>query len=484
MDSKPPGSPPSDLPLPDEEELRLRAASMEAVDEADEDPVGLSDTDIGAIEDALHNNYEEALVSHLVELGPADAAELLSKVTEEDREILLSRHSAAFDPLTFSELDPELRREVLEGMSDTQVASLLSELDSDDALDLIINLSPEFQQQIIKKLSAKTRINLQEGLNFPEDSAGRLMQREFVAIPQNWTVGKTIDYLRAAAAELPESFYDLFVITPTYKVAGVIPLNRVLRSQRVVKMENLHLDDIYPIPASLDQEEVAQIFKREDITSAPVIDESERLIGVITVDDVLDVVDEEAQEDLMKLAGVAQGDMYRAVLSTTNSRFRWLFINLVTAIVASGVISLFDATIEQVVALAILMPIVASMGGNAGTQALTVAVRALSTRELSEANAYRIIWKETLVGTLNGAAFALIMGLIAALWFHSFILGFVIAAAMIINLICAGFFGASIPIILDRMGSDPAVSSTVFLTTVTDVVGFLAFLGLAAIFLV
>lgn len=466
--------PPDQLAPPPPEEIK---------EDPTEDAVGLSDTDIGEIEDALHNDYEEALVGHLSELGPADAAELLSKIADEDREKLIAEHSAAFDPLTFSELDPGLRREILESMSDTQVASLLSELDSDDALELIVNLDPEFQQRIIKKLSAKTRITLQEGLNFPEESAGRLMQREFVAIPQFWTVGKAIDYLRAAASELPESFYDLFVITTTYKVAGIIPLNRLVRSQRPEKLENLTLDSTHPIPATMDQEEVAQIFKREDITSAPVVDESERLIGVITVDDVLDVVDEEAHEDLMKLSGVEQGDMYRAVLSTTNSRFRWLFINLLTAFLAAWVVSLFSATIDKVVALAALMPIVAGMGGNAGTQTLAVAVRALATRELSGFNTWRMIWKETMVGSLNGAGFAVITGLAAALWFHSAMLGAVISVAMIVNLVAAGFFGAAIPIVLNRMGSDPAVSSTIFLTTVTDVVGFFAFLGLAALLL-
>jgi len=449
-----------------------------------EDSLYLSDSDISEIEDALHNNYEEALVGHLSELGPADAAELLSKVNEEDREKLINDHSAAFDPYTFAEINPELRREILESMSDTQVASLLAEMESDDALDIIINLDPTFQKQIIRKLSSKTRLTLEEGLSFPEDSAGRLMQREFVAIPQFWTVGKTIDYLRAASASLPEDFYDLFVITPTYKLVGEIPLNRLVRSQRPEKLESLVLDNVHPIPATMDQEEVAQIFRREDITSAPVVDESERMIGVITIDDVIDVIDEEAHEDIMNLAGVEQGDMYRAILSTTNSRFRWLFVNLLTAILASWVISLFGATIEQIVAVAILMPIVASMGGNAGTQALTVAVRALATRELSQSNALRIIGKETVVGTLNGTIFAIIMGVVAATWFGSPLLGVIIAAAMIINLVCAGFFGAGIPIMLDRMGSDPALSSTVFLTTVTDVVGFFVFLGLAALFLV
>jgi magnesium transporter len=226
------------------------------------------------------------------------------------------------------------------------------------------------------------------------------------------------------------------------------------------------------------------LFRRESIKSAPVVDEDDRLIGVITIDDVIDVIDEEAQEDILKMAGVKEGDLYRAVMSTTTSRFKWLFVNLLTAILASVVISWFDATLEQVIALAILMPIVASMGGNAGTQALTVAVRALATKEISDTNTFRIIWKETLVGTLNGAAFAVIIGAIAALWFQSPVLGGVIGAAMVLNLVCAGLFGAGIPIFLNRIGVDPALSSTVFLTTITDVVGFFGFLGLASIFLI
>ena len=447
------------------------------------DPVGLSDNDIVEIQDALQSGYEDAVVESLAELGPADAAELISKIKDEERELLLKDHGAALEPYTFVELDPEMRRIALENMEPTQVAAIISELDSDDALELIEPLSDEFQQQIIKKLSAKLRLTLEEGLSFPEESAGRLMQREFVAIPEFWTVGKTIDYLRAASHELPESFFDIFVITPTYKVVGEIPLSSIIRSRRSEKLENLTLDETHPIKATTDQEQVAEIFRREDLLSAPVVDDEDRLIGVITIDDVVDVIDEEAQEDIFKLGGVEKGDLYRAVLSTSTSRFRWLFVNLLTAILASIVISFFDATIEQIVALAVLMPIVASMGGNAGTQALTVAVRALSTRELSKTNAYRIIWKETLVGAINGAAFAIITGVVTALWFHNPMLGGVIAAAMVINLFVAGFCGAGIPIALHRLGSDPAVSSTVVLTTVTDVIGFFAFLGLAAIFL-
>lgn len=473
--------------------MRMNNASEEPTPELQNDyekavleessAVGLSDENIVEIQDALNSGYEEALVESLSELGPADTAELISKIKDEEREQLLKEHGVALDPYSFVELDPEMRRIALENMDASQVAAIISELDSDDALELIEPLDEEFREQIIKKLSAKLRLTLEEGLSFPEESAGRLMQREFVAIPQFWTVGKTIDYLRAASHELPESFFDIFVITPTYKVVGEIPLSSIIRSRRSEKLENLTLGETHPIRATTDQEHVAEIFRREDLLSAPVVDDEDRLIGVITIDDVVDVIDEEAQEDILKLGGVEKGDLYRAVLSTSTSRFRWLFINLLTAILASIVISLFDATIQQVVALAVLMPIVASMGGNAGTQALTVAVRALATRELSKTNAYRIIWKETLVGAINGAVFAIIIGFFTALWFANPMLGGVIASAMIINLFVAGLCGAGIPIALHRLGSDPAISSTVVLTTVTDVIGFFAFLGLAAIFL-
>ncbi len=465
----------------DNDDTALPAA--EADDETD-DHYGLTDEDIHEIEDAIDSGYEDAVVTAIADLGAADAAELLAKVTDEHRERLIREHTPAFDPEVFTEMDEGLRQETLGRLTASQVAAIISELESDDALTIIQSLDPAFQQEIIHNLSAKLKVTLQEGLNFPEDSAGRLMERAFVAIPQFWTVGKTIDYLRAAADELPEDFFDLFVISPTYHVVGQIPLSRLVCSKRSVKIEDLALEETNPIPATMDQEQVAQLFRREDLTSAPVVDEEDRLIGVITIDDVVDVIDEEAAEDILKLGGVEHGDLYRAILSTTGSRFRWLFVNLLTAILASAVISFFEATIEEIVALAVLMPIVASMGGNAGTQALTIAVRALATRQLSESNALRIIGKETMVGTLNGAGFAIITGIIAGLWFQNPMLGVVIGAAMIVNLICAGFFGAGIPILLHRIGSDPAISSTVFLTTVTDVVGFFAFLGLAAVFLI
>ncbi len=446
-------------------------------------PVCLSDESIKEIIDALHDEEENSHLLLVNSLNIPDTAELLSKIPAEDRKALIKNRRVKIDPQAYSYLDDDLKKSTLCLLSPSRVAGIISELDSDDALDLIENLDEEFQQEIIRKLSAKMRVAIEEGLTFPEESAGRLMQREYVAVPQFWTVGKTIDYLRAAANDLPSEFYDLIIIDPTYHVIGEIPLNRILRSKRQQKIEELTLDDLHTIPAEMDQEEVALIFRREGLNSAPVVDAENRLIGVITVDDILDVIDEEAQEDILKLAGV-ESDFYRAILSTTGSRFRWLFVNLITAIVASIVISFFDATIEQVVALAILMPIVASMGGNAGTQALTVAVRALATKELSSTNAVRIIGKETIVGFLNGVGFAVIMGVIAALWFQNETLGAVIAGAMVINLFVAGLAGVAIPVFLDKIGSDPALSSTVLLTTITDIVGFFAFLGLASIFLI
>ncbi|MGH1377579.1 MAG: magnesium transporter [Alphaproteobacteria bacterium] len=444
----------------------------------------LPDEDIREILDAARSQDSDTVYAALEELSPADAAELISKIKEEDRQELLSMYGEALDPQIFSELDQELSRSALETMPTASVVDIISQLESDDALLLVETLSPDIQQEVINRLSTKDRLALKEGLSFPEDSAGRLMRRELVAIPEFWTVGKTIDYLRTSTKSLPDDFFDLFIINPSHHLTGSIPLCLLVRSDREEKISNLQIEGTNAIPAEMDQEEVAHMFRRDNIVSAPVIDNDGRLIGMITIDDIIDVIDEEAQEDLLRMAGVDHGDLYRAVIATANTRFKWLFVNLLTAILASIVISFFGATIEQIVALAVLMPIVASMGGNAGTQALTVAVRAIATHEISETNTLRVIWKETLVGLLNGVLFAVITGFLAALWFQLPILGIVIALAMIINLIVAGLFGAGIPLFLHRIGSDPAVSSTVLLTTITDVIGFLSFLGLAALMMV
>jgi len=452
-------------------------------EQTEKQTLGLSDESIRDITDAFHDDEADDPIAEVNDLSVSETVDLLQKIPADDRKIIVENTDVEIDPQVFSYLDDDLKRSTLGQMSAQQVADILSELDSDDALDLIENLDPVFQKEIIRFLSAKTRLAIEEGLTFNEDSAGRLMQREYVAVPQFWTVGKVIDYLRAASDDLPKEFYDIIVIDPLYHVVGEIPLDRIIRSNRAKKIEELTLDELHTIPVDMDQEEVAMIFRRESLNSAPVVDHNNRLMGVITFDDIINVIDEEAEEDILKLSGVGGDDLYRNIFATTTSRFRWLFVNLLTAIVASIVISFFDATIEQIVALAVLMPIVASMGGNAGTQALTVAVRALATNEISGTNALRVIGKETIVGFLNGIGFAIIIGVITALWFGNDILGIVIAAAMIINLIVAGLAGAAIPIFLNKIGSDPALSSTVLLTTITDIVGFFGFLGLASIFL-
>jgi len=469
---------------PDDKKLEEEYAAAAALPEDGDSFYGLSDEDIDNILEALDREDSAAVESAISDLGPADTAELLSKVSEEDREQILSEHAAAIDPRAYAELPPEMRQHALEMMAPQQVAAIIAELESDDALYLIENLEPSFRQDVIRKLSAKMRLTLEEGLNYPEESAGRLMQREFVAIPQFWTVGKAIDYMRAAADELPDEFFDLFVISPTYRVVGEVPLNRLVRARRAVKMEDLALEEIHTVPADMDQEEVAQIFRRENLMSAPVIDSEDRLIGVITIDDIIDVIDEEAQEDILLLGRISETDLYAPPLQTSWRRVRWLLITLVNTLIASFVISRFEATIEEIVALAVLMPIVAAMGGNAGMQVVTVTVRALATRELSPRNFPRLVGKEIIVGMINGLTFGIILGVLATLWFGSPMLGAILMAAMMFNMIWAGIAGAAIPITLDRFGADPALAAGPLLTTTTDVLGFFAFLGLATLFLI
>ncbi len=414
----------------------------------------------------------------------ADTAELLAKLDDESRKTLIDVMSDSLDPDVFVSLDEHLRNEILKQIPAVGVAGIINDLDSDDAMSLIAEMDVERQHEILRHMSWKMRAMVEEGLTFPEESAGRLMQRELVAVPQFWTVGKTIDYLRAAHDALPHAFYSIIVVDPMHHVTGNVPLDRVLRSGRAEKIEALIDKNFATVPATMDQEEVGYLFRRSGIVSAPVVDEQERLIGVITVDDVVDVIGEEAGEDLLKLSGVPDSDIFRATVSTARSRFSWLFINLLTAIAASMVIGLFKTSIEKVVALAVLMPIVASMGGNAGTQTMAVAVRALATKELSASNALRVVFKECGVGLINGGLFALIMGTVAWAWFDNPMIGFVMGSAIIINLLAAGFAGMTLPLLLEKLGYDPALSSTVFLTTVTDIVGFFAFLGLATVLLV
>ena len=429
--------------------------------------------------DAANTHRVEELVRPL---HHADLADLIEMLAPDDRKILIEIIRAEFDPETLATLEEHVREEVIEQLGAADVAAAISELDTDDAVEVVEHLDDSVQQEVLDAVPAEDRALLEEGLTYPEDSAGRLMQRELVAVPSYWTVGETIDFMRDED-ELPEEFYDIFVVDPKHEPLGTLSLSRVLRTKRPVKVSDLMVPEIRSVPVTMDQEQVAFLFRQYDLASAPVVSEDGRLVGVITHDDVLDVVDEEAEEDLMRLGGVTGTDLYRAAIDTSRSRFPWLVVNLATAIVASIVIGFFEATIQQIVALAVLMPIVASMGGNAGTQTLTVAVRALAMNELTASNAMRIVGKEVLVGGFNGLIFAVLMGIVAWLWFGSPELGIVIAAAMAINLVVAGFAGVAIPVGLDRTGIDPAVASVVLLTTITDVVGFATFLGLAALFL-
>lgn len=418
----------------------------------------------------------------IADLHAADLADLLEQLSPRNRKKFIGAFGGRLDPEMLSELDEAIRDEVIEQLEPEQIAAAVSELDADDAVYLLEDLGEEERNQVLQEVPEQDRAEVETGLSYPEDSAGRLMQHDFISVPTYWTVGQTIDFMRDDD-DLPDDFYEVLVVDPKMKPVGSIALNRVLRAKRPVTIESLMEPDPILIKADSDQEDVAYLFQQYDLVSAPVVDSENRLLGTIMVDDIVDVISEEAEEDIMLLSGMRESAIHESTLQTTRIRFSWLLANLFTAIIASLVIAQFDGSIEQMVALAILMPIVASMGGNAGTQTLTVAVRALGTRELTASNALRTINKEVLVGAINGVLFAVIMGVIAAVWFENLLLGGVIAAAMTINLVVASLAGILIPLGLARSGIDPAVASSVFVTTITDVIGFLVFLGLAALIL-
>ncbi|HUU67100.1 MAG TPA: magnesium transporter [Methyloceanibacter sp.] len=436
-----------------------------------------------AVSDALDEGDAPRVRALTLELHAADLADLIQLLRPEERAGLIATLGDDFKAAALPELDEAVRDQVLEDMAPEQVAEALQQLDSDEAVYLLEDLDKEDQTDILAKLPYFERIALQRSLEYPEDSAGRIMQTDLIAVPPFWSVGQTIDYMRVAK-DLPDRFYEIFVVDPAYHLIGSVALNRLLRSRRPTTIESITREDIRPILVDSDQEEVARQFERYNLTSAPVVDEDKRLVGVITADDVVEVVQEEASEDILRMGGVGDESVSDTVWETTRLRFTWLLANLFTAILASYVISLFEATIEQMVALAVLMPIVASMGGNAGTQTMTVAVRALATQDLGPVNAMRIILRESAVGLLNGCVFAVIMAAIAYFWFGSDTLGLVIGVAMVVNLFAAALAGILIPLGLEELDLDPAIASGVFVTTVTDVVGFFAFLGLAALWLV
>ena len=415
-------------------------------------------------------------------LHQADIADLLEQVNAYDRARLIRLYDREFDGEILSELDESIREEVIGILAPHVLAEAVRELDSDDVVDLVEYLEEPQQEAILDALEESDRVAVEQALSYPEGSAGRLMQREVVMAPEHWNVGQAIDYMRGSD-NLPDQFYHIVLVDPRLHPIGNVTLGKVMAARREVPLADLTEEIFKLIPVDQDEEDVAYAFNQYHLISAPVVDAEGRLVGQITIDDAMIVLDEEHEEDILRLAGVGESSLADRVIDTVKGRFPWLAVNLVTAILASLVIAQFDAVIAQFVALAVLMPIVASMGGNAGTQSLTVAVRSLATRDLTGANVWRVIRREVLVGLANGVAFAVTMGIIGYLWFGSVGLALVIGAAMVINLVVAGLAGTVIPVLLEKAGVDPALASGAFVTTVTDVVGFFAFLGFAALYL-
>jgi magnesium transporter len=465
------------------EDDKSNSTIVEGLPSGDAETYGVPAHLVDQVSSALRANEIEAIRTIVGPMHAADQADLIEQLTSRNLRRFIAAVRDDLDPEVLSELEETVRDEVIDLLEPREIAAAVAELDTDDAVYVLEDLDASERQAILSSVPDEERFELEAGLSYPEDSAGRLMQQDFIAVPTFWTVGQTIDHLREDEG-LPDEFYEVFVVDVDMKPQGSIPLNRIMRAKRNVAIRDIMVAEPILIPVETDQEEVAFLFQQYDLISALVVDSDNRLIGSIMVDDIVDVIQEEAEEDIMLLGGVGDGGIHESTYQTTRDRFIWLFANLGTAILASVVINQFGATIEQMVALAVLMPIVASMGGNAGTQTLTIAVRALGTKELTSSNALRTISREAIVGLINGLLFAIIIGVVAALWFEVETLGFVIAAAMIINMIVAAMAGILIPLGLSRAGIDPAVASSVFVTTITDVVGFFAFLWLAARYLV
>ena len=416
----------------------------------------------------------------LKDLHPSDVANLIENLPEDTRIKLIEIEAFNIAPEIFIELNESIQSEVLQLLSIDSISNIVKRLESDNAVAILENLELKKKNSILDKLPPKDRFLLEEGLSYPEDSAARIMQREFTAIPSDWTVGQTIDYLRESK-DLPQEFLEIFVVDNDFKPIGIAPSSRVLRTPREAKMKLIMREMPVPISVNMDKEEVGHAFENYNLVSAGVVNKNNKLVGMITADDVVTVVQEEAEEDVLRLAGVGDEEITDTVFVKTKRRFNWLLVNLATALLASWVISIFGAEIEKVVALAFLMPIVASMGGNAGMQTLAVTIRAIATKELSSSNINKIVSKEFFIGVLNGIIFAIITGVVVQLWFKQFDLSIIIAASMVLNMIVAGLFGILIPVTLKKMKIDPALASSVFVTTVTDVIGFLSFLGIGSL---
>ena len=429
----------------------------------------------------IANNDAQFITNSFNEMHPADAADIIEHLGQNDRESLIKLNNFNIDPEVFIELNESVQSEIIAYLSPETIVTLLKNLESDDAITILENVDEKDKNAILSSLPPKDRFALLESLSYPEDTAARIMQREFTAVPSNWSVGQTIDYLRENK-DLPDDFLEIFIIDEEFKPIGTVPSSKVLTTSREAKMLSIMSESQLLIPVDMDKEEVGNVFENYNLNSAAVVDKTNKLVGMIMYDDVLTVLKEEAEEDALRLAGVGDEEITDGVFKKTRRRFNWLLLNLFTAFLATGVISLFGATIEQMVVLAFLMPIVASMGGNAGMQTLAVTVRTLATNDLTKNNFTQNILKEFNIGVLNGIIFAIISALMVQLWFHDSVLSLIISMSMIITMMVAGLFGIVVPITLKKMGIDPAIASSVFVTTITDVIGFVSFLGVSAYF--
>jgi len=437
---------------------------------------------VDMVVDAADRGDAERLRELLGALHPADVADLMGFLSADYREEVLAHLDPEALAEILSELDTEIREEVLETVAPATLAKALEELDSDDAADVVDDLEADKRAQVLAAMPEIERAAIETSLAYEDETAGRLMQREVVAAPQFWTVGQAIDHFRREGDDLPELFFDIYVVDPAYKPVGAAPVSHLLRSKRDTPLAQI-MEPVTEIPVDMDQEEVAYIFDKYHLISAPVVEPGGRLVGQITVDDIVGVIHEESEEDILALAGVSDAGRNADVMDMVRSRLPWLLINMLTAALSASVIRAFEGEIAKLVTLAMLMPIVASLGGNAGTQTLAVAVRALASRELSAYNALRTVGREMVVGVLNGLVLALVTGGVIFLVFHDPRLSLTFGMALVINFFMAALAGALVPLALDRMGRDPAVSSAVFVTFVTDFTGFFSFLGLAALIL-
>ena len=447
-----------------------------------EDEYALDPRTVEGVLGAVEAGDAAELIRLMEPLHAADIADLLEQIDGGDRQALVRLYGREFDGEILSELGEGVREEVIRALAPEVLTEAVREMDSDDVVDLLQELDEPEQEAILEALTLAERAAVEQALTYPEYSAGRLMQREVVMAPEHWTVGQAIDHLRGST-DLPDQFYHVILIDPRLRPKGYVTLGKLMASSRATRLRDIVEPSFRTFAVDEEEGDVAYAFNQYHLISAPVVDANDRLVGVITIDDAMAVLNEENEEDILRLAGVGDESLNDRTWEIARRRFPWLFVNLLTAILASIVIAQFEATLAAIVALAILMPIVASMGGNAGTQSLTVAVRALATRDLTGANALRVIRREVVAGLINGGAFAVIMGIVGMVWFGTPMLGVVLAAAMVINLLVAALAGVLVPIALDRAGADPALAAGTFVTTVTDVVGFFAFLGLASVLL-